>query len=197
MNTKNLSRSQKIILALFILVVLLLGFLYLRRSKETRVAVKPAEPSKAVQPTPYPLSGSYQITLSKNKYKVGEIVTAAIGFTAPNKRIFGTDIVLHFDPKTLEAAAKLSVNDYFQNYPRQEVDKGKGLIKVTAFGPKGDVVSTDVNVFVATFTAKKAGTTSLSFDFEKRKTNLTTLVEEGTSRNILSEANPVPVVVEP
>lgn len=198
MNTKKLLSSQKIILVLLILVVLLFGYLYLSRSKSNEVKeIEPAKPIVTQQPTPYPVSGSYQITLSNNKIKAGDKVFAVIEFTVLDKRVFGTDVVLHFDPLLLEAEKKLITGDYFQNFPRLEVDNQKGQIKVTAFGSSKDKTTQKANVFTAAFKAKKAGTTNLSFDFEKRRTNLTTLVEEGTSRNILAEANPVQIVIEP
>lgn len=197
MNIKNLSQRQKFILILLVLVVLSFGFLYLRREKEVEVAVVPTRPIEVIQPTPYPLSGSYGITLAKTNYNVGEKFTAAIEFTVEGREIFGTDVVLHFDPQILGAESTLIVGDYFQNYPRQEVDNAKGLIKVTAFGANKEKPSQNANVFSVTFTPKKAGVTAISFDFEERRTDLTTLVEEGTSRNILAQANPVQIVIEP
>jgi len=53
-----------------------------------------------------------------------------------------------------------------------------------------------VMLFTIPFTAKNTGKVTLSFDFQKGKTNLTTLIEHQTSRNILGQADPVNLTVE-
>jgi len=46
------------------------------------------------------------------------------------------------------------------------------------------------------FTALKQGTANLSFDYERGNTGKTTLVEAGTSRNMLGKAEGLNIIIE-
>jgi len=193
---------SKIIILIIILLVLLISVLSHSLIKKTPVEKKPApvfieEAQPEASSTPFPLSGVYTINFPKTTIKVGEKFEAVVGFTVDNRRIFGSDVVLLFDQLFLEANKNLTLGSYFTNYQRKEVDNEKGIIRVTAFGGSGTETPNKVDLINVSFKAKKTGDTNIRFDFEKRKTSMTTLVEEGTSRNILSEANGVKVTIEP
>lgn len=194
---------KKILIVISILILLTIGLFILRRERKKAVeqAIKNIVPSrKELQTpttTPEVLSGVYKIVFEKESISVGESVNASISFTTDSRILSGSDVILFFDPVFLEPEEDLVVGDYFESYPRKLVDKTKGIIKVTAFGGNGQIVSTPTTLFTVTFKGKKSGTTTVSFDFVKGRTNLTTLVEKGTSKNILGEVYSATLTIAP
>lgn len=191
---------KKIAVVVLVLLVLLSAIAFLRlRSNKTPGGQKQSVnvAYQIATPTPSGLIGSYSVVFEDKKPKVGQPISAIVSFSAKGKRIVGTDVILHFDPAFLVPDKKLKLLDFFTRYPRQEVDLVKGTIKVTGFQAKNDQPLTTPNVlFIATFQVKKTGATRLWFDFVPGKTNLTTLVEKGTSKNILGIVKDAAITIE-
>lgn len=204
---QNLKEHHKIIFVIGILIILAVGIFIIRSQKQkevekiTQTVVNQSE-KKVISPTIPPVQfdkpGTYQLILSVQKVKVGEKFEAKLQFLAKDKIIFGSDVIIRFDPTLLEVKQEnIIVGDYFTNYTRKTVDMTKGLVKVTAIRPKEALPMTDYVVFATiSLTAKKSGMGKIDFDFQKGKTNLTTLVEQGTSRNILGEAKGGTIIIE-
>lgn len=199
--------TKKIGIVIVVLIILLLGILVIRKRPKSSENVSTTNTTNQVdisyeEATPTIIKevppGIYTIELEPKDIRVGEETSAGISFTAKDKNVTGTDIVLRFNPEFLEAGESIVTSDYFSNYPRREVNNKDGLIKVTGFSPvNGSVEDRTVNVFTVKFKGKKGGSTKISFDFELGKTNMTNIVEKGTSKNILGQVREAIVLIEP
>lgn len=197
----NPTEQKRIFLVTAILAVLLVGIFLLRYQRKQNFLSQKVIPTIVLpspSPTPENLVGIYTITTSAKQVKLGGNFTATVSFSVPGKILDGTDVVLFFDPDYLTASSTLAFGDYFALYPRKEVNNEKGFIKVTAIESKSsEANSAATPLFNASFRAKKGGSTTLSFDFAKGTTNKTTLVEKGSSKNILGSVNEAVVTIEP
>lgn len=203
-NPLNITEVRKILLVFGILLLLVFVVLYVRQVKQRILSSKLKRPSSqntlSVTPTvtSFPLSGSYSLEPSVKTLKSGEKVSVQVVFVASGKRLDGADIILVFDPLYFEADPNLELTNFFTSFPRKTVDNKIGKIKVTAFQAKSqEPLSNPVTLLTVSFLAKKPGKTTINFDFQKGKTNTTTLVEHGTSRNILAGVVPVSLEITP
>jgi hypothetical protein len=203
----NKGEIKKIILVVILLVILSVGIVFVRTTKQLSLTMVKKELTNVVKkeqvvtiiPTPtfYDMPGIYSINLTKPKIKAGEKTDAEIIFMASGVELNGSDVVLKFDKDKLRIDDKVVLGDYFSSYPIQIIDNEKGILKISGFRPKNRIaMSNPTKLCVVTFTAQKPGNSEISFDFEKSKTNRTTLVERGTSLNILGQANPVTLTIE-
>ena len=206
------NEKKKIFMVLVVLFVLLGVLIFTRFQRTTsektgnittdKTSEKPLlTPTTSPMPTPTlgQLEGNYTISVSNSNIAIGDIVRADIAFTASGKQLAGSDVHLRFDPELLEANENLESGNYFSSFPRKQIDNQTGIIKVTGYNPVSTDVLSDnpVTFFVVEFKAKKSGTARISFDFQPGKTNLTTLVEKGTSRNILGKINEAALTIKP
>ncbi len=194
---------KKIFIVLIVLITLLVGIVLLRMQRELamkKTAETPTiEQKEEVTPTPtmYAMPGKYTIELSKTNISLGENVEDKIMFYAEGKVLDGSDVILKFDPEVLTAGDISQKGEYFNHYPREYIDNQKGVIKVSGYTlDLQSPMDSPVLLFSIPFTAKNSGQTTLSFDFQQRKTNLTTLIEHQTSRNILGQTDTVSLTVE-
>jgi hypothetical protein len=194
---KNESRKI-IIVGAFLLV--LLGAAVILRSQRNVALQQTFRKIEAVIPTPTPdiYVGSYLLEPDKKEFKTGDNFSLTVSFDRKAKKLYGADAILKFDPAYLSADTNLTLGTYFDNYPRREVDNNKGYIKVTGFRLQKSQEDNIENgmLFVANFKAKKSGFTTISLEYQKGKTNQSTLVEAGTSQNILGNANTVKLNIE-
>ena len=199
--------TKKIGIVVLVLVILLVGILIIRQQRKMPAGISTAnttslEDISYEEATPTIIKeipiGVYSIELEPKNIKIGEQTVANISFSAKDKNVTGTDIVLRFNPEFLEAGEDIVTSDYFSNYPRREANNKDGLVKVTGFSPvNGAIEDRLVSVFTVKFKGKKAGSTKISFDFELGKTNMTNIVEKGTSKNILGQVREAIVLIEP
>lgn len=202
-NMQN-AEYKKIFIVVLVLIILTIGLFILRRERKKTLeealkkeTASTGEELQAPTITPEVLSGVYKIIFEKGNISVGESVGTSASFTTDSRILSGSDVILSFDPAYLEVEGDIKPGDYFSSYPRKLVDNAKGIVKATAFGGSGQIVSQPTTLFTVTFKAKKEGTTTLSFDFAKGRTNLTTLVEKGTSKNILGNVYGATLTIGP
>ena len=96
MDLKNFFRGPKlifVILAVIILVEVVLAVRYLKQSA-------PPPPPKL-----QPISGGRIVLIADKKdYKVGEVIVVSVRVSTGGQTTDGTDLILRFDPKVLEAS---------------------------------------------------------------------------------------------
>lgn len=143
-------------------------------------------------------TGKISLVSSATSYKVGDNIDLSVVFEAKGKKLDGADIVLLYNPKVLSAMG-FSEGKSFNLFPRKDIDNKRGMVKVTALD------STSIAQFstgkdsigVIHMQAKSAGTATVNFDFSAGSTHKTTLIEQGTSQNILGSAEGITIIVEP
>lgn len=126
--------------------------------------------------------------------KVGTEFEISVDFSADGKVLDGADAIIRFDKSKIEMV-EITNGEYFQMYPRKTIDNENGVVKVTAFQPRDDKpIKNQITLFTLKLKARKAGTAPLIFDYQKGKTNLSTVVEKGTSQNILGSVKNTEIV---
>lgn len=195
---------KKIMIVCAILLVLVMGAVWLRMQRQSSVGennqggktvvTKPVIPSVTLFETP----GMYTITLSDDKVSLGGEVTAELTFFADKKILDGSDVILRFNPQYLAVEeGSLTTGGYFDQYPVKITDNDSGLLKVSGYTLNTHAPMTAPEKFLSvTFRAKKKGATSLSLDFGRGKTEMSTLVESKTSRNLLGKAEKSDLTIE-
>lgn len=191
----HINEYIKILLVLLVLLFLLIIGVKIRGQK-TFVPATSQTPTIAAKPTIDIHVGSFTLSADKTQVQVGEALNLTVSFDSLGKKLDGADAILRFDPKLITADKDLVMGTYFTTYPRKEVDNTAGVIKVTAFNiGNTEPVTASTVLFNVTFTAKVAGAATFNLDFDKTRTNLSTLVEQGTSQNILGKVIPATVII--
>lgn len=201
MNTPSANDTKKIALVVFILVILLIAIIIVRGKKTQLTPLSPQatvttkeNPTSAVKLPD--LGGGLVFDPAKVDMQVGSSAELPVFISAKNKLIDGADAIINYDPLYIEVKS-VTPGIYFKNYPLQKIDSKTGTVKVMGFERVGvKLLSENTLFFTLSVTAKKAGTTGLTIKFQKGKTNLSTLVEEGTSKNLLGYTVPVEIVIQ-
>lgn len=184
----NHTENRKIILVIIILTILIGGIFLIRRQRQlmlTANMVKNAGNLPEVGKAQFELVASQYLQPAHLLKKTGETFTLGVVITAPKRKLDGADTIIKYDPKMVEVT-DIKQGEFFTNYPRKTIDKANGVIKMTGFTPKDTNANGDNFIFF-TIEAKAlaSGTAKFVFEFEKGKTNLSTVVESRTSRNLL------------
>lgn len=187
----NHTENRKIILVLIILAILIGGIFLIRRERQlmlTANMVNNAGVLPEISKAQFETVASQFIQPAHLLKKTYETFSLDVVVTAPGKILDGADTIIRYDPKLVEVT-DITPGEFFTNYPRITIDKVIGVIKVTGFSPK-DASLTGDNFIFFTLQAKALlnGSAKFDFDFEKGKTNLSTVVESKTSRNLLGTA---------
>lgn len=190
---------RKIGIVYGLLIVLLVIALFVRfwRGNSLNNSITQNNNGRVVSSNPVLYSGSYSLSADVTVYKAGDKVNVTVYFEAPGKQLDGADVVLHFDSSVIGATV-ISPGTYFRLMPRKEIDDKNGTLYITALdtGTNGPLTG-KTSLAVISFTARKAGTTQINFDFTEGGTAKTTLIEHGTSKNILGEAKGITIKIGP
>ncbi len=205
MNMPNDSEIKKIILVVMVFVILLVGLLIVRgggiNTKDRFAKIEPTQPIPISEPvavkTKIPekkLAGQMRFNNIPKSIKIGTEFEITVDFSANGKVLDGSDAIIRFDKSQIEIVG-ITNGEYFQLYPRKTIDNNNGVVKVTAFQARDDKpIENQITLFTLALKAKKAGTIPLKFDYIKGKTNLSTVVEKGTSQNILGSVQNTEIV---
>lgn len=180
--------KNRLTIVIVILVILVTGILFLRR---TRLALLNQSLNKTsgleATITPQTLEGIYSVNPPRLIKNIGDQFSLDIIYNVGETKLDGADAIVRFDPALLEVT-DITEGKTFESYPRKTIDNVKGLVKVTGFREIENERTRKDNVFFSlAVTAKRTGAVKVQFDFEKDKTNLSTLVESKSSRNILGQ----------
>ena len=185
---------------LVILVVIALGVRFfqstkLKSSDVTKETVKTKTSDKKVEKKA-DWTGNISLVSDATSYKVGDNIDLTVLFEAKGKKLDGADFVLIYNPEILNAIG-FSEGKAFSIFPRKDIDNEKGTVKVTALDStsKEQFGAEKVTLGVIQMQAKSAGTATVNFDFSAGGTNRTTLIEQGTSQNILGLAEGITIRV--
>lgn len=182
--------TRKIVLVIIILIFVISGLLIFRFMKtpgtQENQSILPDETTEnRTNTNSEVLPGAYKIIIDKQYVTLESSVKATVLLSAVGQKIDGTDIILRFDPKMLQSADEIETGNIFQNYPQKTVDNAKGSIKVTAYGTSNVDLNDNEEILTVTFKPLQKGSARVWFEFQPRSTNTTTIVQKGTSKNIL------------
>ena len=142
------------------------------------------------QPTKLPTVSSAKVSLltTSPSFKVGDKVPVTVNLNTGGHNVAGADVILHFDPKILEASgSSIFTGKAFPNYPKMEVDQKSGLVALSGISllDKDNFAESGV-LAVVQFKAKTPGSTKISLDFTPGATSGTNVIDAVTGQNILS-----------
>jgi hypothetical protein len=205
MNTISSKDMKKVIIVSVLFIFLILGIIYIRIIKKpvpetgstnNTVSSLPTTVPSTPAPSIVVLQGFFKLVFDRTSVSAGDTIIASAYLSAPGIKVTGADIVLLFDPAVLSVSADaVTGGSFFSTYPKKTVDSTRGIIKVSGFGTTGDLPATGTLFATIPFKAVKAGTTTVAFDFVKGTTNKSTIVEKGTSKNILGSVENATAVI--
>lgn len=134
----------------------------------------------------------------KTNFKSGDSIPVTIQVSTGGYATIGTDFILRFDPKILEASAgAFTGGKIYEDYPLTSVDGKNGVIRisgVSSIGKKGFNGIGELGVI--NFKAKNKGTTTLMIDFRNGKTNDSNVMSFSTNKDLLNEVNNLKITVQ-
>lgn len=139
-----------------------------------------------------PIAGArIVLSSSKNSYKVGEVVPVIIRIVTRGHETSGTDFVLHFNPKILEASASsFTQGKIYNDYPLISIDTKTGLARISGIASSAKQAFNGVGELgTIRFTAKAKGSVNLIVDFRKGLTNESNVFDVNDSLDILQGSN--------
>jgi len=214
MNKLQPEEVKKFFIVVLLAVVLFCAVVMIRLLRAPENAIPKDQDSKAVQleppaPTDIPLAipagkmmislhDSTQILLNDIKtsaqLNVGETIVTAIRINpGRGESISGADAIVRFDPAKLTVVEPIKTDFDFANYPRKSVDAKSGTVKITGYGIDCDPCSGLLAAI--TFKAIAQGQTSIDLDYLPGSTNLSTIAQKGTGRNILGRVEGATVTI--
>lgn len=166
------------------------------------------------------VSNNITLSVSKNQYKIGDLIPVAINITA-NKSTAGVDLIIRYDPNLLKISSSsasvpvttgnlfdeypLTINSttkgpvatgsLYDEYPANQVDEKNGIISVSGISNKTNGVIPNGQFGSVIFQAKAAGSARVFLEFTKNQTNATNIVDSKTSKNILEEVKNIDLVI--
>lgn len=168
-----------LILAVVILVELFLGVkkLFVPTHLSPVISVKPISDAQL------------SLLSDKKSYKVGDKVIVNVKLSTSGHNVLGTDLILRFDPKILQApSTAFTKGNIFADYPQINVDSKNGVIYVSGVSGLDKKYFNGIGFFgTITFQAQNAGKTSLNISFSKGATDDTNVFEPNTNEDILGK----------
>lgn len=209
MDSIDVKDKQKIAIVVLILIILLGGIWMLRKKDQTQSELPSNQPSPEISIPDTnvsadddvlpidesTLTAKYILTSSSSSLSNGDIFTVTLNLSAVGELLDGTDVLLHFDPSLFQVQGDIETSSLFQSYPQKIVDNSKGEIKLIAFGGPADPLQQDEQLLAVTFTAVGKGNARVWLDFQKGRTNTTTVVQKQTSKNILGSVEDISVLI--
>lgn len=194
------SEKNKIVIVVILLLVLLGGIFVIRAKKKpvTYDEKTISNENTRILPKEEKEDNIIYLTSDKTNLETGETLKVKVSFTAPGKKIFGSDIILLYDPEYLSTDLKSIANgNFFGTTLRTTIDQLNGIIKLSAYdGNKEALDLASYDIMEIDFEALKKGQTQISLSFEKGKTNTSNLVEAITSQNILEKTQGLSVSID-
>ena len=155
--------------------------------------------SKKVSSPPLISEGASLSLISSSKdYKIGDKFLVNVNLSTASHKTVGTDIVLQYDPKLLEATpGAFTKGTIYPDYPAVNIDNIKGIISASGvISPNGDGFKGSGVFGKIAFRAKITGQTILKLDFIKDATNDSNVFEPGVSNDILKEVNNLEINIQ-
>ncbi|MBI4036314.1 hypothetical protein HY386_00350 [Candidatus Daviesbacteria bacterium] len=148
-----------------------------------------------------PLSAAKIVLIAdKQNIKVGDIVSVRVRVITGGRPTTGTDLVLRYDPKILEAASDGSIvkGTIYDEYPLINVDNEAGVIRISGVESATGTDSFNGVADFATinFRAQTIGKSELVVDMIPGLTNESNVVESGSNADILQSVTNTTINVQ-
>lgn len=185
----NIFRPRTIFFLLIAIVAVevILGF---------KTLLTPITGGKIIKPNP--LSPGQAILLTKeSKYSLGEKVPVTVKVSTGGHTTSGTDLVLRYNPKFLEATpGSFLKGRIYADYPTVTVDSAHGIMRISGVtSPNKPGFNGSGDFGIVNFTAKAKGVVEVVVDYQKDSTSDSNMLQSGTSKDILGKVTNVKITV--
>lgn len=146
-----------------------------------------------------PISGaSVSLFSDKSEVKVGDIVPVKVKVWTGGRVTSGTDLVLRYDPKILEASpTAFNRGKIYTDYPLTQVNNQSGVIRVSGIASTEKMAFGGVGEFgVINFKAKAKGQTTVAVDFKKGQTNDSNVISIKTNEDLLEKVKNLQITIK-
>jgi hypothetical protein len=180
----------KVILLLLLIVLAIEGYFIVKSFKEPLVPPPPNVESIT--------GGEILLVSSKEQLKIGENTRVAMKVSTGGHATQGTDIILRFDPKYMEAStSSIYKGGIYPDYPVISLDNTAGIVKISGLSPTTKKTFKGVGIFAfLDFKAKALGKTKISLDFEKNSTSDSNIIEANSAKDILEKVNTLNLTIQ-
>ncbi|MBI4067127.1 hypothetical protein HY407_01990 [Candidatus Gottesmanbacteria bacterium] len=180
--------TKKIYILVGILAILLLVVVYIRLANRKTPAPTITETTTQNQQVSNVKEGRLYLVPASLDLKLGQSATLDIMLVASSYSLDGVDAVLSFDPAYIEVVGgKASFGDAFPSYLKNVVDKDKSRIYITGvtFEPQPTPLAGEILFATLQLKAKQVGQTTISFLVSPTGKDLSNIIQNSTSNNIL------------
>lgn len=188
-----------IILVGVAVVIIIIGARILIQGIKEAPTPTPQPQSTQTPQTPQTEVPSAKLILSslKKEYKIGETIPVEIILDTGGGSADGVDIVLKFDPNTLEASSdSISLGTIFPEYPVKKVEKD-GIVRITALTSLQGEGYSGLGTFARVdFKAKASGKAKVSLGFTPGSTIDSNVVGVSQGDDMLKEVQNLEVEVK-
>lgn len=176
------------ILGAVVIVELILGL-------KTLLAPLPRSTQQSLQPI---TAASISLSSDKPNIKLGETVPVKIRLWTGGRSTSGTDLVLRFNPKILEASSTAFVRGIiYPDYPLISVDSKNGVIRISGIASTANQAFSGIGEFgMINFKAKGKGVTTLAVDFKKGQTDDSNVISIKTNEDVLEKVKDLKLTIE-
>lgn len=170
--------------------VLLIEVLYALTVLSSPAPAKP-EPVQAKQV-------SISLHASKSEFAIKEVVQVTAVLDTGSHETEGTDLLLNFDPKILEATAgAVTKGAIYPEYPQVRIDNKAGSIQISGIsGLEGKLFKGEGGFAIINFRAKAKGDAVLTVNFTQGKTDDSNVVEALSGNDILESVIDLTIKVQ-
>lgn len=184
-------KTWRIVYALFGIVLiaeLILG-------AKTLLSPLPKITTRSLQPLS---GGSISLLSDKLTYKLGETVSVKINVWTGGYNSSGTDIVLNYNPKVLQASPSGFIRGtIYSDYPKVSVDVIKGVIRISGAAVSAKQGFSGAGEFgIFKFIARTKGTTDITVDFKEGHTDDSNIMILSTNEDHLQKVKNLKLKLE-
>lgn len=145
-----------------------------------------------------PVSGAKILLITPTTvYKVGDNIPIKVRLSTGGHNTIGTDAILRFNPKFLQASQSAIIKgDIYNDYPQIQVDNQGGIIRISGIATNTIKGFNGIGeLAIVNFKAKLKGSSQLTLDFEKGATNKSNVIDPDLSQNILEKVSNIEVFI--
>lgn len=186
---------RSMIIVIGVVLIVLLGAVVIVSAIRSR----PSQSESPIARVPTPmkeLRGEMWIDPVTQRATIGEQVTVQVMIDAHNTEINGSDAIINYDPAYLKLVSVDEPNEpdrEFILFDRQD----EGQVQITTVKSSATTTTTpQMTIARVTFTALRAGTTVLDFEYRPGSTVGSTIVRARDTENILDRITGSTITIE-
>ncbi len=184
----NKKGNPKLLVWILILVVILVAGFWIWKNSSTT----PARSTSKVD-----TKARIVLVSDKKQYKVGDGVIVAVGVSTGGKKTDGTDVVLYYDNKLLQASSSgILTGGLYPDYPITTVDQTAGVIRVSGIASVDKTVAGQGVLATILMTAKAPGQAKVTVDYTPGSTTDSNIVESTSSKDVLESVTNLEVGIK-